>query len=308
MHRIFEIFAAYQSWIRTTSARAKLFERMLDVCGKMNDPDCRTAGKHRDLDAAQVRKSERAVKNVMTAISHFTNPWRIPNKEKLFSLASGAPVPADVEVDVLQPDTVRKTLKENFIQNHLGCASIKCFSDTLKRQRLRNMESNNKKVSATTSQGKLTQYQEQSNLVFKLLVESQMQKPSLDLDALMGYSLSPVPHCLGTTDGFFANTNRTSMMHFIMEDHSQVVAYPKDFMFIQEGNAMFHTMTNLAPTFRGITLHLLDLMLPKRAFFFLTDSYHPVSIKTQERLRQGCGEQLLFDGSATRKPKDLRSS
>ena len=100
-HEIFDIFAAYQRWICTTSARAKLFERMLDVCGMINDPECPTSGKHRDHEAAQVRKSERAIQNVMAAISHFTNLWRTSNKEKLFSFASGAPVPADVEVDVL---------------------------------------------------------------------------------------------------------------------------------------------------------------------------------------------------------------
>ena len=64
------------------------------------------------------------------------------------------------------------------------------------------------------------------------------------------------------------------MMHFMMEDHSEVVAYPKDSVFIQDGNAVFHTMTNLAPIFRGITLQLRDLMLPKRDFVFSTDSYH----------------------------------
>ena len=263
----------------------------------INDPECPTAGKHRDLDTAQVRKSERAIQNVMTAISYFTNPWRTPNKEKLFSLASGTPVPADVEVDVFQADTVGKTLKEDFIQNRLGYASTKSFFDTLKRQTLRRMEANNKKVSLTTSQGKLIQYQEQSNLAFKLLIKSQMQKAPLDLDTLMGYSLSPVPHCLGTADGFFARTNKASMMQ---------VAYPKDSMFIQYGNALFHTMTNLAPTFRGITLQLLDLMLPKHDFVFSTDSNHPGSIRTQERLRRGCGEQFLLDGSATRKPKDFK--
>ena len=51
-------FAAYQHWIRSTSARAKLFERMLDVCCMVNDPGCPTARKHRDLNATQVRKSE----------------------------------------------------------------------------------------------------------------------------------------------------------------------------------------------------------------------------------------------------------
>ena len=47
-------------------------------------------------------------------------------------------------------------------------------------------------------------------------------------------------------------------------------------------------------------------MLPKRDFVFSTDSYHPGSIKTQEQLRQGCGEQFLLDGSATHKPKDFK--
>ena len=112
-----------------------------------------------------------------------------------------------------------------------------------------------------------------------------MQKAPLDLDTLMGYLLLPVPHCLGTADGFFANTNKASMMHFMIKDHSGVMAYPKDSMFIQGGNALFHTMTSLAPTFRGITLQLLDLMLPKRNFVFSTDSYHPELINTQERLR-----------------------
>ena len=40
----------------------------------------------------------------MTAILHFINPWRTPNKEKPFSLTSGAPVAADVQVNVLRAD------------------------------------------------------------------------------------------------------------------------------------------------------------------------------------------------------------
>ena len=96
------------------------------------------------------------------------------------------------------------------------------------------------------------------------------------------------------------------MMHFMMKDHSELVPYPKESMFVQDCNALFHTMINVAPTFRGITLQLLDLMLPKRDFVFSTDSYHPRSIKIQESLRRECGEQFLLDGSATCKPKDFK--
>ena len=61
LHGIFENYASTQRCIHRTSARAMLFERMLDVCGMISDPDCLTTGKHRDLDAAQVRKTERAI-------------------------------------------------------------------------------------------------------------------------------------------------------------------------------------------------------------------------------------------------------
>ena len=46
----------------------------------INDPEWPTAGKYRDIHAAQVRKSERAIQKVLTAISSFTNPWKTPNK------------------------------------------------------------------------------------------------------------------------------------------------------------------------------------------------------------------------------------
>ena len=114
-----------------------------------------------------MRKIERAIQNVITAISHFTNLWRTLNKEKNFSPASGAPVPAYVEVDVFRADTVGKTLKEDFIQNRLGYASTKCFFDMLKLQKLQTMEDNNKKVSLTTSHEKLIQYQEESNIALQ---------------------------------------------------------------------------------------------------------------------------------------------
>ena len=47
-------------------------------------------------------------------------------------------------------------------------------------------------------------------------------------------------------------------------------------------------------------------MIAKKNFIFSTDSYHPYSIKVTERLRRGCSERLLLDGSATRRPADWK--
>ena len=113
------------------------------------------------------------------------------------------------------------------------------------------MEDANKTVSLTTSQGKLIQYQEQRDMEFKLLVKLQMLNAPIDLDVLLSYSIFLVPRCLGTPDRFFSKTNKASMLRFLMEDCNADVQYPKDSMFIQVGNALFHTLVNLSPTVGG---------------------------------------------------------
>ena len=113
----------------------------------------------------------------------------------------------------------------------------------------------------------------------------------------MRYCLLPVDPCLGTIDGYFSKTNKAASMHFLVTDCTKEVVYPKDSFFIQDGNALFHTLTNLAQTFRGISLNILDLMLVKRNFIFSSDCYQQDSIKFQERKRRGCGEKFLREKS-----------
>ena len=155
---IFDNYSAYQRWCRTKSARGKLFEDMLEMCGLINDPDIPKAGKHRELHYHNIKKSEWAVKSVIKAICNFTNPWRIANKNRLYTLASGAPVPPAVEDDVLSAESLGISLKEQFIKERLEHSSEKNFYDPLPRQKLKTMEFSNKTVILTTTQGKFIQY------------------------------------------------------------------------------------------------------------------------------------------------------
>ena len=79
---------------------------------------------------------------------------------------------------------------------------------------------------------------------------------------------------------FFPKTNKASMLQFLMEDYNVDVQYPKDSMFIQDGNVLFHTRVNMSPIFGGICLQILNLMVSKNSFIFSGDSYDPDSIKT----------------------------
>ena len=150
------------------------------------------------------------------------------------------------------------------------------------------------------------QYREQSDLAFMLLIKSQGLEEPLNLEELMQYSLTPVPHSLGTSDGFFNKTNKAAILHFLMEDSPQDEPYPTDALYIQDGNALFHALKNLPPTFGEICLQVLDQMVAKKNFIFSTDAYHPDSIKSQERLRRGFSQKYIIEGPATRKPSDFK--
>ena len=98
------MMGAFQRWCRTSAIRAQYFEKTLDMCGLLDDPECPISGSHRELEKAHIQKSEEAVDKVLVAIKSFTNPFTVPDKDWLYSLASGAPAPIEVEIDVLRAE------------------------------------------------------------------------------------------------------------------------------------------------------------------------------------------------------------
>ena len=93
------------------------------------------------------------------------------------------------------------------------------------------------------------------------------------------------------------------MLRFLMGEYNADVQYPKNSMFIQDGNALFHKLVNFPPTFGGICLKIIDLMVSRKSFIFSADSCYPDSIKIPERQRRGRG----LDKSVTRKPKNFKA-
>ncbi|KAG1700947.1 hypothetical protein GQR58_005063 [Nymphon striatum] len=75
--------------------------------------------------------------------------------------------------------------------------------------KLLTMEKTNKKKKLTSTQGKVIQYQEQGNIAFQLLVKSQLLDQPISIKELMSYCITPVPHSLGTPDGYMAKTDKS---------------------------------------------------------------------------------------------------
>ena len=77
------------------------------MCGLIDDPDCPKAGKHRELEKADMKKSEAAVQKTIEAIKRFNNNYqKAYDKDKLYSLASGCPVAPEVVEDVLNAEKI----------------------------------------------------------------------------------------------------------------------------------------------------------------------------------------------------------
>ena len=71
-------------------------------------------------------------------------------------------------------------------------------------------------------------YRERTNLAFKLLVKLQTMDAPTNLEELMSYPLSPVPHALGSPDGIFAQTNKAAVLHYLIQDETTEVTLPSD--------------------------------------------------------------------------------
>ena len=105
----------------------------METCGLVDDPESPRSGKHRELETAQIGKCEKAVQSTIFAILNFTNPFSLCDKERLYNLASGAPVSAEVEHDVLRAEEVGKKAKEAFIRDRFQNGSREMFLEPIKK-------------------------------------------------------------------------------------------------------------------------------------------------------------------------------
>lgn len=130
------------------------------MCDMVTDPETPQSDRHRELEKANIRKSEEAVTQTVSAIKSFLNPFRIPlpedsENDRLYALHSGAPVSKEIEIDVMRAERVGENEKLDFVNQRLKTVD-KSFFDPIKRQSLLTMEHTNKKVKLTSSQGKVS--------------------------------------------------------------------------------------------------------------------------------------------------------
>ena len=73
-----------------------------------------------------------------------------------------------------------------------------------------------------------------------------------------------------------------------------------------DGNALFHSLTEVPDTFKGICEKIFKIIPGKGNVIFSTDTYANDSIKEMERNRRGTGEMFLVKGENMRRPADWK--
>ena len=84
--------------------------------------------------------------------------------------------------------------------------------------------------------------------------------------------------------------------------------FPQDAstMLIQDGNALFHAMTDIPANFQLIS-HQIFYSMPKSLnFVFSTDMYQEGLIKDLGGEQRGSGEKLIIGAHLTKKPADWK--
>ena len=297
-------YNAYQRWVRTAHERTKFTEETFRRVGIIPTSD--KACSHKDLRPREIANSESNVRKTINAIQSFADPFSIDDTANLYNIASGAPAPVAVAVDVLRAEQAGKDAKDAFIRDRLEKKDK--FFDPIKRLCLKTMADSNKSVKLKTSKNKVVEYKQQGNIALQLLVKTQNQASQVDLQELMTYPLTPVPYSIGTSDGFLAKTDKAKGFHLLTDELDDIPEPPREqTLLIDDGNASFHSIKELPSNFQEICRKLFQMIPNNIDFVFSTDMYKENSIKSMERMRRGCGEKMLIKGEKTRKPSDWKT-
>ena len=297
--------AAYQRWIKTTHQRSHFLSAVYTLADMHNDQY--GSSKHRDLRAAEINKGEQQVKAAMDAVDSFLNSFNITDKDGLYNLSSGSNMPNEIEKDILSAEKLGCKEKEKFIDERLKKNDK--FFEPVKRLNLATMGNINKKIKVTNGKKKVVEFKEHNNVAFQLLVKSQALGKSLNLQEVMKFQLTPVPYCLGTSDGFLNKTNKAAGFNFLVKDlENECYPDPQQTLTIIDGNALFHCITDLPNTFHGVCEKVFSALPSDGDIVFSTDSYHDKSVKSMERRRRGTGEKFLIKGPSMKRPADWKKT
>ena len=305
---------AYQRWVKTAQERVKYYQATLQMAG-MGPDNTKTNNSHKETRPSEITKSAQFVMQVVETIQDYSNPFDIADETNLYCLSSGCPVVTDTMEDVLRAEDEGKKAKEDFIKDRLGKENEGkkgkngdgVFFDTIPRMKLKTMATDKNKVTLKKSDQSIVKYRQEGSFVFNLLVQLEKMDPNLvNLKDFVSYPLTPIPYSIGTIDGCLAKTNKSKGFHWLIRNVVNAKYPSEQTTVIEDGNAVFHCLTNVPNTFAEIAERVFEMASSCSSVVFSTDMYKADSVKSMERVRRGTSTKLLIGGPKTKKPADWK--
>ena len=127
------------------------------------------------------------------------------------------------------------------------------------------------------------------------------QDNDISLHKLFQYPLAPIPSSIATSDGSMVKMNKAQLMRHL-EAKSTPCSPPsvESCTYVVYGNAVDHSCVSLPVTFPELALQIFHYLPKSKEVHFVTDSYHPQSIKLFERSRRGQSIPYFIVGPKTR--------
>ena len=111
------------------------------------------------------------------------------------------------------------------------------FFEPVKRLNLKILGDMIKNVRITTTANQVVQYKQQGNVAFQFFIKSQSPGIKLDVKELLTYPLTPVPHSIGTADGFLVHTDRSKSFYHVTNDLGDAdIPLAHETLVIHDGN------------------------------------------------------------------------
>ena len=115
--------AAYQRRLRTTSKRAAMHQKLLEMCDLKHHFNDERSTEHHQTTRAEIKRGEAAVRRAESAIEGFMDPFDPPpevNPDFLYRISSGCPVPTTIEKDIFRAGAAGKAAQDRFVRERLN--------------------------------------------------------------------------------------------------------------------------------------------------------------------------------------------
>ena len=296
----------YEKWVLNRPFQAKMVESLLCLAeiGKpsTNPRNC--------LRETQMKKSEEKVQKIIKVMKDvFLNPFSEDlEKDKLFNLSSGRPLPLEVAEQLLSAEERGVTKFEAFNDRLDAKEEQAAFLfDPIKRSHWKGFGDAGKKV-MVKAKGKTKDVAVQRDILGLLVTVSYKEKELIDIDKALAYPLAPIPLSLATSDGCRRKTVKSKLFDAALTSVSSEEGLPGNIScYVMDLAASLRCIVKLPNTFEDLALKLLS-ELPNhcRNIYVACDTYADRSIKNSERQLRGDSEEFVIRSCNVRIPSDFK--